>query len=263
VRSVVAAGILLGLLARSTPAAADPQACISASEKAQELRAAGKLTQAREQLAICRRAECPRMLQQDCSSWMGDLERIIPSVVLAARDPGGKDLVDVEVAIDGKVVTRSLDGRSINLDPGPHVLSFRRQGTTREESVVVRQGETNRIVTAVLEPPSRRSVLPVIGVSLGIAGLVTAGIGGYVGLRASSDADDLHEQCAPTCDPADVAAIDTRYTHAAVIGAVGGALLVVGVVLLVVDATSGKTTSSTSARFAPTAPALGLPVLRF
>ena len=52
--AVLAAGLVLALAVEAH--ADDKQQCVAASEKAQQLRNAGKLSQAREQLATCGRA---------------------------------------------------------------------------------------------------------------------------------------------------------------------------------------------------------------
>ena len=46
------------------------------------------------------------------------------SVVPAAKDKKGRDIVDVKVSIDGKVVTETLDGKALPVDPGVHTFRF-------------------------------------------------------------------------------------------------------------------------------------------
>src|SRR5687768_9589040 len=68
-------------------AAPDEKAqCVAASEKAQQLRNANKLSEAREQLAICGRSECPKLVVQDCTEWMKELIQSLPSIVPGAKD---------------------------------------------------------------------------------------------------------------------------------------------------------------------------------
>src|SRR4051812_23385078 len=81
----------------------EKQACLAASEKAQQLRSAGKLGDAREQLNVCGRPECPKLVQQDCTLWMTELLASLPSIVPSAKDRKGRDLVDVRLTIDGKL----------------------------------------------------------------------------------------------------------------------------------------------------------------
>jgi hypothetical protein len=55
------------------------------------------------------------------------------------------------VSVDGIAVTETLDGKSMAIDPGPHVFVFESVGKSRvEERVIVREGERNRLVAVVL-----------------------------------------------------------------------------------------------------------------
>src|SRR4051812_16562109 len=102
--ATVAAGVTI-----VAPAAADEKAiCVAASEKAQQLRSTGKLVEAREQLKVCGRRECPKLIQQDCTQWTSEVLATLPSAVPAAKDRKGRDIVDVRLTVDGKVVAESL-----------------------------------------------------------------------------------------------------------------------------------------------------------
>jgi hypothetical protein len=121
---VSSAALLAGLSLSFHAAADDKQACVAASEKAQQLRSAGKLGEARDQLNICGRSECPKLIQQDCTQWMSEVLANMPSVVPGAKDRKGRDLVDVRLSVDGKVATEMLDGKALVLDPGVHTFLF-------------------------------------------------------------------------------------------------------------------------------------------
>src|SRR5262249_42485296 len=122
---------------------------VSAYEKAQQLRGEAKLRAARDQLLVCSRPECPALVRQDCSQWMGEVQHALPSVVIAARDGTGHDVLAVRVSIDGVVVTETLDGKPIAVDPGPHKFKYETAGSAPiEEQVLVREGERNRPLTA-------------------------------------------------------------------------------------------------------------------
>jgi hypothetical protein len=265
---------LLGILSFAAPAAADEkQACVAASEKAQQLRSAGKLGEAREQLGICGRAECPKLIQQDCTQWMSEVLAALPSVVPAAKDGKGRDLVDVRLTVDGKVATERLDGKPIVLDPGVHSFVFEAKGAAAvKEQVVVKPGEKNRIVTVAISvsdegtasggPPSsgagavapadtgsraQSSSPPVLAYVLGGLGLVALGAALVLDLGASSDARGLRETCAPNCNQSDVDDVQSKYTIAGVTAGIGGALLITGVVLLIVHLNHGAPSASARA----------------
>lgn len=252
----------------ATPAAADDrQACVAASEKGQQLQNAGKLSEAREQLVTCSRNECPRLIQQDCTQWMSELLAALPSVVPGAKDRAGRDIVDVRVAIDGKVVAESLDGKAIVVDPGVHTFHFETKGAPPvDERVVVKPGEKNRLVTASFAFPTQESggggaggtstarngnasgepaagtskSAPIAAYVVGGLGLAALGTALAIQLGASSDARELRDTCAPRCAQDDVDAIQRQYTIGGVTAGIGGALLITGVVLFFVHRSSSN-----------------------
>lgn len=240
----------------------DKQACLAASEKAQQLRNEGKLSAAREELLVCGRAECPKLVQQDCTQWMSEVLQILPTIVPGAKDRRGRDLVDVKVSVDGALVAESIDGKAVPIDPGVHTLRFEAAGAPAvEEQVVVKQGEKNRIVTVTLaigeEPASakegtapasepERSSAPIAAYVVGGLGLAALGAALYVQLDANGDARDLRETCAPRCAQSDVDDLETRYNIARVTAAVGGAALIAGVVLFILHGSGGSKASKAS-----------------
>jgi len=58
----------------------------------------------------CSNPACPAVVKRDCDQWLTEMDASLPSVVVAARDATGRDLVDVRVTIDGTVLTQSWDG---------------------------------------------------------------------------------------------------------------------------------------------------------
>src|SRR5580765_5052723 len=90
--AVVVASPSVGVAAGSND---DKKACIASSEKAQQLRADGKLLASRQELLVCARDVCPGVVRKDCAKWLGELEDALPSIVLGAKDGKGHDLEDV------------------------------------------------------------------------------------------------------------------------------------------------------------------------
>jgi len=277
-------------LEASAFAADDKQQCLAASEKAQQLKNAGKLSEAREQLAICSREVCPKLIQSDCTNWTSEIiANLMPSVVPAAKDKKGHDLVDVKLSVDGRVVTETLDGKPIAVDPGVHTFRYEAKGLAPvEEKLVVRQGEKNRIMTVTIggdedggkgtgavtaggatngggtsnpnenknPEPDRKGgephgrPFPIVPVVVGALGLVAGGVALYIDLDANADARKLRDSCAPKCDPSEVDDIEQRRVIAAVTAAAGGALLITGVVLYFVLGGSDTRTGSRAPVFA-------------
>ena len=158
---IVAGALGIALTVVALPALADVKACIGASEKGQQARAAGKLREAHEQFLVCGVDACPALVRKDCVQWNAELAQSMPTVVFAARDRQGKDFFDVTVAMDGEILVKKLDGKPIPVDPGKHVFRFEGAGAPpTTETVLIREGERARSVTvtfdvgAAVKPPS-------------------------------------------------------------------------------------------------------------
>src|SRR5512142_876256 len=70
--------------------AGDKAACAAAAEVGQRLFKSHKLVAAREQLLACSSKECPDVISQDCTQWLGEVERSVASVVLKPIDETGR-----------------------------------------------------------------------------------------------------------------------------------------------------------------------------
>jgi hypothetical protein len=195
--------------------------CMAAASKGQTLRDAHALVEAREQFRVCARRECPAIVQTDCGPWLEEVERMVPSVVLSAKDGEGRDLLDVSVTADGAPLAQELDGQAVPMNPGVHSFEFTlADGTTAASRVIVKEGEKAQAVSVVLRPASvvvpgdapkegmlappttpdaetakpntpapgttRGAIQRVLGLVLGGVGLVGLGVGGGVALDAKS-----------------------------------------------------------------------------
>ncbi len=253
-------GATLGLLFMtvSSSAWADAKAeCLGASEKGQQLKNEGKFTQAREQLAICGRPECPAVVRQDCANWMNEVLTSSPSIVVGAKDARGKDMERVTVTVDGQVLTTSLDGKAQLVDPGPHDFRFSTAGFADvTERIVVRQGEKNRVIAVTFDKPqgaeassstpapaakpgadakSAPDAKPVADAKptsgmryasyalMGVGGAALIA-GGVMQILFRSSLSDAESSCKPTCSDSVVDSLSTKQTAS-------GALLIGGAVL--------------------------------
>lgn len=119
--------------------------CVAANTKAQSTRREGKFRAAREELSICVDAGCPPLVRDDCIKRLDELERMQPTLVLDAKDSTGNDLVAVRVTVDGKLLTGSLDGSALQVDPGPHAFVFEVTGQPAvSRTWVLKEGEKAR-----------------------------------------------------------------------------------------------------------------------
>jgi hypothetical protein len=210
-RSFVTLATVLGVtLAPLRASATELQACLTASEKGQHARAAGKLREAREQLMICGGEGCPALVRRDCSQWQAEIAAITPTVVFGAKDKQGRDLFDVAVAMDGEPLVKKLDGKSVVVDPGPHTFTFEMRGHPAIiERALVKEGEKTRAIAVTFgaeaaaptpiapAPPEDRvqtgdsghTVFPWIVVGVGVATVIT-------GTTLLLTAPDLPDGCA-------------------------------------------------------------------
>lgn len=255
-----ATAVLLVMGAAGVGAArADTEACVAAYDKNQRQRRAGELIDARRQLLLCSRGECPEVIRNECTRWLAEVEAAIPTVVLAAKDESGHDVTSVRVEVDGKLVQERLDGRALPVDPGTRVIRWLGSGgQVIEREVLIREAEKRRLIEVqfvdqrrhpftqpvIVEPAPVEARAPVqdeeVSRPIPTEAWVLGGIGavglagfGYFGWRSWWEADDLQDSCAPNCDESDVDAARTKALIAdislgvAVIGAAGAAYFVV------------------------------------
>jgi len=277
--------LLLGLVATTalvtSSASADVKAaCLDASSKAQTLRDAHKLVEAREQLRVCAAALCPSVVQSDCANWLADVEKALPSVVLVAKNGAGSDLADVTVSVDGQLLASKLDGQALPINAGPHTFHFERgDGSTLDRQVIIREGEKNQEVAAVLgaaapvspaPPPAATSApdssglhpveqqgssspLRTAGWVLGAAGVVGLGVGAVFGAVAMGEKSSADCNANNQCQPGPLSSARSAALGSDVGFIAGGVLLAAGaaLVLLTPSANSANEKSTASLKVAP------------
>lgn len=214
-------------------------ACIQASDEGQTARDSGNLLRSRELFAQCAAQTCPALIRRDCTSWLEQVQQQVPSVVLGAHDSQGRDVLDARVTVDGKSIEKPVDGGSVELNPGSHVIRWEEAGLEPVEvRIALRLQEKNRPVVATFAAPlgatsmsstaspdalaatggperpnapsSGRVGVPASAYLLGGIGVAALGAFGYFGIRASADSSRLHDTCAPACDHASVESLKTK-----------------------------------------------------
>jgi hypothetical protein len=250
--------ILAGLLACAPPviarASERAERCVAESDRGQEQRDRGALVEARASFRACAADECPAMLRKDCAAWLEQVDQSIPTMVLAAKDARGNDLLGARAFVDGASHQEEYEsGRAIALDPGPHVVRFEHPPDAPIElTVVLRMGERNRevigqlaapppppppppsprsappLAVAALPPPRReprRHVSPWAFVTGGVA-IAAVGSFAYFGATGLDEKSTLRTTCAPRCTDDQVAPLRARYVAADV--SLGIAVLALG-----------------------------------
>jgi len=213
-RLIVSSWLLLGV---PRLALADVAACVQAHASGQREAKAGRIKAASELFASCVSQDgCPDAIRAECAEFYKDAERALPTLIFAALDEQGSDLIQVRVYSDDQVLTETLDGRPIAVDPGQHHFKFELPSSqVLESDVLVREGEKNRIVSmrakaapkAATEEPASSPVanggrkLPTsfwVASSIGAAGLVSFGAFAAIGHGKQSTLDACSPNCAPS-----------------------------------------------------------------
>jgi hypothetical protein len=148
--------------------------CLDAAVHGLGLRGRKQWREAREGFRACSNAACPAGTRKDCAAWLQQIEAGIPRVVLSATDAGGRDVIDVRVTLDGALLSTRLDGISVEVDPGTHLLRFEfADGSVVQQEVTFTEGYKRHRVS-VLQPapaaplasvPSPASPAPAASVS--------------------------------------------------------------------------------------------------
>ena len=253
--SALALAVTIGASAlHPSPARADGAACADAAERSQKARKAGKLLEARALVSTCAAPSCPALVRTDCQTWVLELEKELPSIVVRARR-AGKDVTEGTVEVDGRPLEGALDGHATPLDPGRHEARYRRGDVTLVEPIVLSPGEKNRMVVFELEGPKEPPKPPKDSTpsasaappressnTLGwvFGGVAIAGIGTFAVFQGMGQSEyaSAKEGCgaARTCDEETLSPIRTKLTISGVGLGVGLAgLAALGVFLLVHD----------------------------
>ena len=258
-------------------------ACVAAHGEAQRLRLGGELLAAREQLLVCAQRECPAVVANDCALWLPEVESNLSSVVLAVEGGEGRDLVDVRVFANDRLLTEHTDGRAMPLDPGSYHFRFEAAGyRPLTLAASMRQAEKNRIVRARLVPEatlsprgsnvqssaasadaaaapapaeSTQSSVPVLTYVFG--GVALAGFGAftYFAVSGQNELDRLEETCGHDCTPAQVADGKRSWLIADVALGVGIASAATAVILLLTDGDDAAPPAAEAQARGGTAPA--------
>jgi len=226
-KALIALGILFGSLV-STPARANEEesvvACVRAAEDAQSQRSAHRLRVAFKSLLVCAQSNCPTVVKNDCVYWLAEVEKLVPSVTVQAKDKDGAELTDVSVSMDGEPLVNRLDGLSVPVDPGQRVFRFEHVGSTPiEKTILIREGQKGRLISIQFDPPPpprppapapepRRSAIPTGAIVFGSVGVAAMGSFAYFGITGRRDAAELEDLCGynKTCTEAQVSPVRTK-----------------------------------------------------
>jgi hypothetical protein len=262
-RAALCTLIATSSLAWGNPALAiEKVACVEAAEAGQRLRKQGQLVEARDRLLVCANPDCPDVVSQDCTGWLGEVQRSLSSVSVKAHAARGEPLSDVAVFLDGAELPERAPTAMIDVDPGDHVLRCERAGFKPTElHMRLSEGERGREIECRLLPldqqahedprarvdadlfkappelpTTRAASVPWVVWPLGALGAV--GIAGFAsfGVWGQAQQNSLRTgtmACAPYCTPEQVSPVRTKFLIADVSLGVGiAALAAAGIVAL-------------------------------
>jgi hypothetical protein len=206
-----AAVIVLSALPAS---AQEVDQCVAEHSRAQDHMERSELQAAKKELLRCARESCPSIVRAECSRGLDLVRQNEASIVVDARGRDGKPTTHVRLKIDGKLVAERIGAQAIAVDPGEHVVRFElATGEEREQRVLLRQGEKNKMLRADFSPTRSEhatgsagvssdraaSSLPIGAIVLGAVGV--AGFAGfaYFGLQGRAKESDLEAECVPYC----------------------------------------------------------------
>ncbi len=251
--------------------------CQSFYHEGHELVKQGKLRQSMEWMLKCAQVKtCNQIVHKECMRQVSKIEADIPSIVPVVVDASGKNMNEVQVEMDGELLTSRLDGRGIPVDPGDHAFTFKTdKETLGTQNATIPQGQRNVAVTLDLslskvastapaggaapaaaeaapepavatssEEPRARTAAKSRGPGLGtysLAVLGLAGVGGYGLLTYWGNKDNkLLDACKPDCKPSSVQHIRQLYTAGKISLGVGAAALVGATVLFLMSGSSSS-----------------------
>jgi hypothetical protein len=241
-RRVLTVGVFGGLICSVVASVPEARAedtksvCATSYESAQVLNRKADFLGARDAMRACARDSCPAFIKNDCIQWLSDVEKSIPSVVVSAQIDG-RDVHEVRVEMDGKPFADTLEGHSVDVNPGRHTFTFKYQvgqdhPTQDVVVVVVVEGQKNRAVQSAYQtppPPPDEIRRPVPASAYVLAGLGVLAIGGFVtfaelGMSKKSQLDAAGA-CSPFCSDSQVSPVKTDFL-------IGDISLAAGVVAL-------------------------------
>jgi hypothetical protein len=243
-----------GLLLCRPASAADPTTgdCLNASDASLRVGNEHKLRAERAHLLICAAATCPADVRKECLGRVDEVNRQIPTVIFAAKDPSGADITAVKVKMDDEQLTDRLEGIALSVDPGEHNFVFEAAGQTPvTKTLVIQEAQKDRREMVTFgEPPAKdgssagasgggsngggnggkdgtdpwgrpppdagasdNSTRRLVGFILGGAGIVGAGVAIYEQVTAVSRAVDSNNAAASP-DPATQATANPLHSQA-------------------------------------------------
>jgi hypothetical protein len=129
------------------------RACTAIYKSAQERERAGKLREATQLLSTCT-SSCVPVQKKKCAARSTHIEAEIPSIVPSVTDDAR---TDVQVRMDGELLTSRLDGRALPVDPGMHEFTFSTEmGVVATHQLSIERGQHGQPISVALHSSDKR-----------------------------------------------------------------------------------------------------------
>lgn len=213
--------------------------CVADHERARLQRVREQWLEARGSMTRCSDDGCPLAIRSDCSAWLDELTRLLPTVLIVVeRDDDRTQPLELE--LDGQRLVLPEPLGPIELLPGSHRLRATLSPFAPiEREIVLEKGVKNQVIrvrfalqqpraVAVASPPTRppdsprRSrPIPPLAYWFGGGALLAFGTSGVLLGSALSSLSSARGKCAPGCAPSERDSVDARLLAADVVGSAG------------------------------------------
>ena len=212
--------------------------CVSQHDSARQLRLNEQWFDARTAMTDCAADRCPLAIGADCRSWLEELNRALPTLlVFVARDGAAHP---TRVELDGRAIDLPEPPVPIELVPGPHRLHVVfAEHPPIDRDFTLERGEKNHLER--IEPPTPPSTSAGVAIQfrpppppsrpvrtstylLSAGALVAFTASTVLIMSALRERDEARITCAPTCPSGVRRRIETQLVFADVSAGAGIAL---------------------------------------
>jgi hypothetical protein len=167
-------------------------ACVAAADKGQDLRAAGKLDEARAQFLVCAKATCNRVVRADCERWVKEIDEEKSQAEEKERQEKKEREKEKEKERDREKPAASLAVSTVRVP------------------IAVDDPSSSSSTSAATAPTAAFPVAPVV---LGGLGVLSLAAFGYFQVQGWSRYASLEDGCAKTqsCTDADIEATRSQF----------------------------------------------------
>lgn len=222
---LLAAALLLALFFAPPARADEREECAASYERAQRARQRAELVTAHAAALRCARSSCPGLLRDECGTWVDEIRRAQPRLVVRVRDADGCPRDDASIDVGGPA---ERDAEAFVIDPGRHAITVRDPRSSRSRSLAIdfTPGERRDIDVDFTRPGAvcRRRTFSPMTVALGASGGGLVLVGATLGILGVVKRGGL-DDCKPGCSEDRLGGVRPFFVAGDVVAGVGLLLL--------------------------------------